>query len=181
VSALSSGDALDVEALRRQFDAAFARPVGGTVAAAEEILAIRVAGDSFAIRVRDLSGLAKRPPLTTLPNRTRALLGLVGIHGVVVPVFSVAELLGYDTARLSQSWLVLHGIEEPVAFAFEAVDGYRRAPREAFCQATESHAEREHIVEAVRLDTALCPVLELGSIRDALAARPTDRPVGKER
>ncbi len=58
-----------------------------------------------------------------VPSRVPELLGLTGIRGVVVPVFSLARLLGFNSERGQAHWLVFCGDRQsPIALAFETME-----------------------------------------------------------
>jgi hypothetical protein len=97
--------------LARAFDATFAAPADTEVEEAESLLGIRVAGDPYAIPVGDIVGLAASGRIVPVPSRAPALLGLAGVRGRALPVYSLATLLGYPHAGEPVPWLVLCGDE----------------------------------------------------------------------
>lgn len=110
--------------MRRLFDESFAHALPGQVTKPETMLAITVEGERFALRVSEISGLAvSKEKIVPVPSRAPELLGLTGIRGVVVPVFSLARLLGFDSERGQVCWLVFCGERQtPIALAFEAME-----------------------------------------------------------
>lgn len=128
-----SAPALDLEQrvaeLRRAFDRGFAEPVAVATASMEDLLAIRVAGNPYALVSRELSGVVTDRKVVALPSRRSDLRGLAGIRGTIVPVYGLAELLGYDAPPSAATWLALCGRTDPVALAFDELDGFLRVPR----------------------------------------------------
>ena len=105
-----------VAELRRLFDESFAAPPQRHDAALEQMLAITLQGERYAIRVSEISGLAlPKGKVLPVPSSVPELLGLTGVRGTVVPVFSLALLLGLgqsasasaeDTELGEPRWLV---------------------------------------------------------------------------
>jgi chemotaxis signal transduction protein len=114
--------------LRRRFDQTFAEPHPPPPAALVDLLAIRLGGRRHVLRQDQVSGLVARRPVIALPSSHPQLLGLAGVRGVLVPVFALAGLMGAEAPGERADWLVLCGHDEPVAFAFQNLDGYVRVP-----------------------------------------------------
>jgi purine-binding chemotaxis protein CheW len=122
-STVSKLDAKVAE-MRRHFDDSFAMALPGQVAELEPMLAITLEGKQFALRVREISGVAEiRGKLVPVPSRVPELIGLTGVRGIVVPVFSLAKLLGFDSQHGKASWLVYCGeTQAPIALAFDQME-----------------------------------------------------------
>ena len=115
--------------LRNAFDRARAVPWGAAaVERIENLLAIRVSGDAFAIRLSEISGLATDRKIVAFPSPLSELLGLAAIRGRLIPVYSLAALLGYTVNTGHGRWLALCGTEEPVGLALNDFEGYLRVP-----------------------------------------------------
>ena len=112
------------QALRAEFDQAFAMPAKGVSEATEKLLAIRVGGDLYALRLSELAAVAKRGVVVPVPSTKPALLGIAGIEGRAVPVFSLALLLGYSAPDAQARWLALCDARDPVALAFSVLEGH---------------------------------------------------------
>jgi len=65
-------------ALRQEFDRSFADPPLIDVAAKEDLLAIRLATQEFAIRLSEIAGLFADKKITPVPSANSALLGITG-------------------------------------------------------------------------------------------------------
>lgn len=114
-------------ALRRAFDAAFAAPPAGARDAMQDFLAIRVAGDPFAVRVASVSRLAAIPKIVSVPSQRRSVLGVAAIRGALVSVHGLAALLGYASDGGDARWIAIAG-NEMVGLAFHELDGFLRVP-----------------------------------------------------
>ena len=117
--------------LRRAFDRSFAEALQSRTEGVEGIVACRVGGDRFAVRLRDIAGVIRTANLVPVPSKQRALLGLAGIRGALVPIFSLADLLGY--ASHEEVWWILL-CEQParVGLAVGEFEGCLQVPETAF-------------------------------------------------
>ena len=64
--------------LRQAFDLSFALPPPQELVEVEDLLTIRVAGDPYAIRLRDIAGMVAGRKVVPVPAVTPDLLGLAG-------------------------------------------------------------------------------------------------------
>src|ERR1700675_3898235 len=105
--------------LRRHFDEAFAAPTSPIAEPLEDLLAIRVGSDPYALRLSEIAGLHVGVKIVPIPSPAAQLLGIVGIRGVMAPIYDLAALLGYPPAA-SPRWIALARAAQPVGFAFES-------------------------------------------------------------
>ena len=117
--------------LRMAFDSSFALPPSVASPQGEDLLAIRVAGDPYAIRLIDIAEIVTDRRIVAIPSFTPDLLGLTGIHGGIIPVFGLSSILGYAPDPGSPRWMILCSSEEPFALAFSDFEGYLRLPTSA--------------------------------------------------
>ncbi len=90
-----------VAELRSVFDQARAAPFSsGAEEQTEDLLAIRVSRDAYAIRVSEISGLATDRKIVAFPSPIPELLGVAGIRDPVALAFSDFE--GYVRVPLTQ-------------------------------------------------------------------------------
>lgn len=121
-------------ALRTAFDAAFAAPVPPPPPATVALLLVRAGGEWLAVRREALAGFDRAENFTPGPGRTPAFLGLAGVRGAVVPVWSLAALLGRAPAPAAAArWFLLTAGPDgtPCAFACEAFEKTLFAPASA--------------------------------------------------
>ena len=122
-----------VAELRRAFDESFAVAPPERVTSWEDLLSVRIGGDPYALRVRDISGFMASGRIVPLPSRLPELLGMAGVKGALVPVFSLEALLGYVRPVEAPRWLALTGKVETVALAFGEFEGHLRIlPEDVF-------------------------------------------------
>jgi purine-binding chemotaxis protein CheW len=153
------------DALRAEFDRIFAAAPALEKAAEVALLALRVGGETVAVRVLEAAGLVTAPPICAVPTRRPELLGVAGLRGAIVPVYSVARLLGRPDPGDAPRWLVLAaaGGDERVALAFSALDGHLRVPAAALA-ASAPGGGPEHVLEVASLGADVRPVLSVPSL-----------------
>jgi chemotaxis signal transduction protein len=141
--------------LRNAFDRARALPFLSEVRERiENLLVLRVSGDAFAIRLGEISGLATDRKIVAFPSPIPELLGVAAIRSRLVPVYSLAALLGYSAQATPGRWLVLCGTEAPVGLAINDFEGYVRVPLSRVYAAGQKD-ESLHVRHVVRAaDTA---------------------------
>jgi purine-binding chemotaxis protein CheW len=160
------------EALRAAFDGAFARPARAPDVDTVALLAIRVAGAPMAVRVLETAGIMQVRPIVPVPGRRPELLGVAGVRGALVPVYSLARLLGRaddDPPR----WLVLAGTTrgERVGLAVTTFERHLLHPAGDLRPATGSGAGEAHAPELLVADGKARPVLSIPSLLRKITGR----------
>ena len=162
-----SGTVADI---RRAFDASFAAPVAETTAELVELLVIKIAGETHLIRLGEITGLVPAGKIVALPSRSPAVLGVIGVRGNLVPVLSLASLLGYGSIRETTGWLVLCGPPgDTLALAVARLDGTLAIPPSAICAAEQ--AANAHATEIARTGSGTHAVISVPSLLTAQKAR----------
>lgn len=113
--------------LRADFDLAFAQAHAVDAPPQLDLLLIRVGGHPYALPLSQILALHTDRTLTEAPSARRELLGLVGLRGVVTPVYDLSALLGY-AACASPRFLVQVDAASPFALAFEHFEQHVRLP-----------------------------------------------------
>jgi chemotaxis signal transduction protein len=153
--------------LRRNFDRGFSAVRRADTTVRDDFLVVRLGGDSYAIRLAEISGLVSDKKITRLPGRVAALIGIAGFRGAILPVYDLAVLLGYATADTPR-WLVT-AAREPVAFAFEGFEGHLRLSRDAIAPQKEvDDRSRSHIHATARTSDRVRPIVDILSVLDAI-------------
>jgi purine-binding chemotaxis protein CheW len=156
--------------LRRDFDQSFAQPPLGAERAALDFLAIRVAGDPYAIRLSEVQSLHADRKLVRAPSELPELLGLSGFRSVLTPVYDLSQLLGYGP-QPPMRWLVVAASVSPIAFAFGQFDSLLRVSAERV-SAPEPESGNAPAAGGVVLGTGgALPLLHLPSLVEAIARR----------
>ena len=147
--------------LRHAFDLSFALPPPQASQEVEDLLTIRVVGDPYAIRLRDIAGMVAGRRVVPVPAATLDLLGLAGIRGGVVPVFGLASILGYGQAPGSPRWMILCGSEEPIALAFSDFEGYLRLPTSSLHAGEHPRATRQYVNQVASTEAGARAVISI--------------------
>lgn len=157
-----------VAQMRRDFDESFALPPVRQAPEVEDILAIRLGGDPYGISIRQLTALAIVERLTPLPSRQRELLGLAGVRGVVVPVYSLAGLLGYGMTGEPSRWIALCRFHDPIALSLGQFEGCLQIPLEELSPADSIEGDRKHVGQTARTKSGARLILDLVSLVDEI-------------
>jgi purine-binding chemotaxis protein CheW len=147
--------------LRHAFDLSFAAPLSQESQDVEDILTVRIGGDPYAIRLRDIAGVVTKRPVVSVPSPRHDLLGVAGIRGNIVPVFDLASLLGYPQVPNATRWMVLCALDEPIALAFSDFEGYLRLPASALHVDEKPRTAQQHPQEIARTDSGVRPVISI--------------------
>ncbi len=154
--------------LRQEFDGSFAVAPRAHAQAMENLLAIRLAGTAYALRVCDIDGLHADRCIVPLPAQTEQLLGVASFRGRIAPVYDLASLCGHARA-LAPRWLVLLRSKEPVAVAFEAFEKHFAAAAQDIISAQSSDMPNKattsaHAMHAIRDDACVRPIIALPAV-----------------
>ncbi|MBS2024383.1 MAG: chemotaxis protein CheW [Deltaproteobacteria bacterium] len=161
-----------VSELRRAFDASFAAAPASASEDTADLLALRLAGDAHAVRLEELTGLVRVPKLLPVPARAPAFLGLVGLRGLLVPVFSLAEVLGYPAPREVPRWMLLCGKSEPLGLAFDDFEAFLRLPLSAITRLAPG-AQRPCVLEVVQARDEAKSIIDLARVLATLRVTPS--------
>jgi purine-binding chemotaxis protein CheW len=152
--------------LRRDFDRGFADPPPAKNAAKEELLAIRLGAQGFAIRLSEIAGLFADKKITPVPGATAALLGIAAFRGSIVPVYDLRSLLAQSRSQTPR-WLVI-AAAAPVALAFEAFDGQLRVSPESITPQQSNAQAHNYTRDFVQTENILRPIIHLSSVLEAI-------------
>jgi purine-binding chemotaxis protein CheW len=172
MSTMDSKLEVKIAEMRRLFDESFAVALPEQVTAQEPMLAITLEGERFALRMLEIIGLSlSTEKIVPVPSRVPELLGLTGIRGVVVPVFSLARLLGFDSERDPALWLVFCGERQsPIALALAGMEGqFEAAETEVFGR--QEGAGHRYVNGTVCEGTTLRGVISIPSLVGYIKSR----------
>jgi chemotaxis signal transduction protein len=155
--------------LRRLFDASFAAPVQPRAERATHLLAIRVGGDPYALRLSEIAGL--QPDLKVIPIPTPAvqLLGIAALRGMMAPIYDLAALLGYSRAP-NPRWIVFARAPQPVGLAFEVFESHLQVSDDSLAggEAEDPGSRRSHAQQTVRAAGVVRPLIHMASVMATL-------------
>jgi chemotaxis signal transduction protein len=168
--------------LRDAFDRERALPfaAGGTEQG-ENLILIRVSEDAYVVRTSEISGLVADRKIVGFPSPISELVGIAAVRGVLLPVYSLAALLGYAADREATRWLALCGREELFALAFSRFEGYLRVTSGQICAAEQRAIFRTRVKDVVRDLDVVRGVVSIPLIRETIQARCGKGGAPKER
>ena len=160
--------------LRRHFDEAFAAPAASMTECIEDFLAIRVGSDPYALRLSEIAGLHVGVKIVPVPSPVAQLLGVVGIRGMMVPIYDLAALLGHPPEANSR-WFVLARAPQPVGFAFETFEWHLQVSQASLAdgngEASGTGGTAPHMRGTVRAAGALRPIIHLASMLEMIGGK----------
>jgi chemotaxis signal transduction protein len=178
---VTSPTAGKIAELRDAFDQTYSIPAVSQVAEQmENLLSMRVAGDPYAIKVSEISGLVNNRKTVALPSRIPELLGVAGIRGGLVPVYSLAALLGYSRDAGEARWLALCASSEPVCLAFSDFEGYLRVSLAEVYAGEQKDAMRGHVKHVMRAADMVRAIVDIPYLLEMIKRRCNDNRVSKE-
>lgn len=167
----SSAIADRLRALREQFDHSFAAADAATDTEQVDLLAIRIAGDRYALRLSEVASLHADRRLVAAPSLLPELLGIAGFRGVLTPVYSLGGLLGYPIEG-TKKWLIVARWAAPIAFAFDLFDAHLRVPVDRVSLANGEPGAA--VCGAVHAAPSALPLLHLPSLVEGILRRVKD-------
>ncbi len=163
-----------LHALREDFDLAFSREPGGGNGQAENFLVLEIAGDAYALRVTQISGLFAGRSITPLPSSLPELIGLAGFRAQVTPVYDLASLLGYAQAK-APKWIAVLSHHTPVAVAFdEFLVHLSVTPEQITGSGLRPSQERtagSHLHDAIQENGRIFPIIDLQTVLQEIQQR----------
>ncbi len=150
--------------LRATFDAAFAKAHAAEPPPELDLLEIRVAEHGYALRLSQVLALHADRKLAPVPGPRPELLGLVGMRGVVAPVYDLRLLLGYP-ATTPPRFVAQVRAPAPFAVAFELFERHLRvAESDVTLAAANTDFGHEFAPGSVKRASGLLPLLDLLAI-----------------
>ncbi len=154
--------------LREAFDASFAAPPRAAESAPVDFLAVRIGGDSFALRLSETAGLFADRKVMPVPTTVAEFRGVSGFRGVLVPIYDLGALLGYPPSDAGR-WLVL-AAGGMLAFAFDVFEGHIRVAADGITARRDAGSAR-HIHEIARQGDRAWPVIDVPAAVEAIRVR----------
>ncbi len=108
--------------MQRQFDGAFAMAHEERAEDRELIIVIRVAGELFAVRTAQITGVTRLRRIAPLPTSVPAFLGITSVRGHLFPAYDTAALLGLPARESEKGWMIFANCDPPIGLVFEGID-----------------------------------------------------------
>jgi len=164
---IETADVLDFEELKTSFDRTFEQARVELNQELVHLLIVRTGAARFALKVGELAGLARAQTVVPIPTADAGLLGLAGLKGRMVAVYSLAAQVG--TPNLSagaERWLVLCRSDKGIALAFTVAEGTLMVPSSDLCPV--SAGAPPHATDAVGSGASRLWLLNVSSIAAAI-------------
>jgi chemotaxis signal transduction protein len=153
--------------LRRRFDESFAAPAESRPERVQDLLAIRVGTDPYALRLSEIAGLHAGLKIVPVPSPAAQLLGIVGMRGMMAPIYDLAALLGYP-AVATPRWIAFARGRHAVGFGIENFESHLQVPDALLMQSEGEGAGMvvagQHLRGTVRVDGVLRPIIHMASM-----------------
>jgi chemotaxis signal transduction protein len=139
----------------------------------EDLLAIRLRGEAYALRLAEITGLVTDLNVVPLPSPVAELLGIGGLRGATVAVYDLGTLLGYPRNGAPR-WFVL--ADSGIGLAIDRFDGHLRLSRDMLAEGPGAF-----IHQVARTTDGVLPVVHIPSVlrtieqRVRLCAREKER------
>ena len=156
--------------LRDAFDRCFAAAPSTEEEKSDNFLGIRIGGDPHAVALADIAGLFADRKTVALPGRAAELLGIAGLRGEIVPVYSLRAFLGYPPAEEPARWLLLASGVQAVSFAFDRFDGFARVPHSQL-SSVPGTMSRGHVHATATIAGVRRSIISVHSIMTAITSR----------
>jgi purine-binding chemotaxis protein CheW len=164
--------------LRHAFDAAFAAPLAPQTTPLETLLAIRVDGAPYAIRLAEIAGLFTAVRVEWVPTSMPALMGVTSVRGALVPVYDLRVLLGTGAAPMESPWMALVA-DRTIGLAFDETEGYTRVRQD---EIVRRHDEAQHhVAEIAQPASAPRPIVSVASVLAEIRRRAQSIGTHRER
>jgi chemotaxis signal transduction protein len=167
--------------MRDEFDRAFSLPVDTRRVRNLQFLAVRIGGSPYALAVPEITGLQVDRTIVSFPAVLPELLGVAGIRGELVPVYSLAELLGYERMAGKMRWMALCGPGKMVGLAFDEFERHLDLSPQQIATADSANLKTEHIRAVAHADDGARPVISIPSVMAEIARRCASATVSKEK
>src|SRR5262245_41520141 len=103
--------------LRSDFDRSFAQPASHNLEESVDLIALRLNAQPSAIRLTEITALIAGNKITRIPGSDRALHGIIGSRGALLPVYDLQSLIGLARSDAPR-WLVIEATAQ-VGLAFD--------------------------------------------------------------
>lgn len=172
----SGNSSTRADEMRWAFDHGFAAPPPAAAPAQLDLLAIRCADHGFALPLTEVLAVYTERKIVPVPSPTPELLGLVGVRGLVAPVYELRSLLGYGSGSAPR-WLALLRAPEPFAIGFELFEQHLRVAVADVIVATDEGTEAHPFARgSVRLAAGPRPLIDLTALFAAVTGRSKSAP-----
>ncbi|MGH7142717.1 MAG: chemotaxis protein CheW [Planctomycetota bacterium] len=163
-AAAALGADASLQALKAAFDRSFAQHPAPPTTGQEHLLAVRIGGDPYALRVADIVAIAHAGRIVPVPSPTPELVGLSGLRGELIALYHLGMLLGYPRGSAAPRWFVQVGDPDTIGLVFDRFEGYLLADATQRSAPAVGQPRRDHIDEVIRLGAEVHSVISIDSV-----------------
>lgn len=150
--------------LRDAFDRSFALALVDSAETRQMLLIMGVGAAHYAIMLDSLLGIEHHRRIVPLPLGAPGLMGLAGFRGQLVPVFSLASMLGIAAESEPPTWLVYCRGPMPLALAFDRFAGSARVAAADVYTAEAKEGSPPTTTQTVRIGESILAILDIPSV-----------------
>jgi purine-binding chemotaxis protein CheW len=127
---------------------------------------VTVGGESYALPVAGVREVADLEEVAPVPGSPREILGLSNVHGQVVPIVDLGEVLGTSPRDTPARILIAEDRGRTAGLAVDAVIGVE------VIAAAEASVDSPHVSGAALIDGALVGVIDIREVFDSIGGGP---------
>jgi chemotaxis signal transduction protein len=167
--------------LRQAFDAGFAALPAQRGDDIAQFLSLRIAGSAYAVALSEIEGFSAAGLIVGFPSALPELLGLAGLRGELLPVYSLEALLAGQVPGPAARWFFRSKGKDPVAFGFADFERHLDVPRAEILAANQGGQRAQHLGAFVRQAGAVLAVIDVASLVHRIRERVAELESSKER
>ena len=149
-----------IRELRSTFDNAFAVALAEKGEAEETLIAIRIGSRPYALWQRQILGVSRVRRLVPVSSRLPQLAGVIGLRGLVVPVFRLSGFVQSREPVTSPRWIALVEDGGTLGLGFDGFDGQCNVPGEQLYRQEEG-PEAGAVRQVARIGSVVRPIVEV--------------------
>lgn len=116
-----------LENLKNTFNYVFTNPVSNLINIEKEnFISIYIFQKQFALKISELKGIELGKKILSIPSEDKSLLGISVSQGQVIPIFSLAMILGIQKGSEKENAFIICGENEQAGFAFTKLGDSRQ-------------------------------------------------------
>ncbi len=156
--------------LHDEFDRAFALPLAARATDRHHLVAIRIGPHPYALTLADIASLHTDRAVVPVPGTLPEWLGISGIRGEVVPVYSLAMLLGYARDATAR-WLALCGPERSFGLAIDVLEGHLSLLPAQIVVESAGNVKSSFVRAFTHVEGIARPIIDIPAIAAAISDR----------
>ncbi|MBI5025316.1 MAG: purine-binding chemotaxis protein CheW [Nitrospirae bacterium] len=143
-----------------------AEPPGG-IEEMVEVLAFRLSGEEYAIRIGDIQEILRNQRITIVPRAPSYLQGVTSIRGKIVPIIDLNSRLGLKKVNSERrKIIILFGTKGPIGILVDKVTGVLKVSKNELHPppATLTESEANFIEGVARIQDKFISLLKLEEV-----------------